>query len=134
MIQKVSLYFILPMCLIAFFLSLLGVNHISLGNDYYNFMQGVGNTFNSWKLEIPNIPKINTLDVSSYDSSGLILQVLIKIANFFVRLVNIISSILNVIIGLINIVIQLLQFILSVIYQCKDFINKFRSDLRIAYV
>lgn len=134
MIQKVSLYFILPMCIIAFFLSIIGVQQIEFGDTYYTFISSVSKTFDSWKLEIPDIPKIPLINTGDYDKSGLILAVLIKIANFFVKFVNIISTILNLVINILNIVIQLIQFILTIVYQCKDFINKFRSDLRFAYV
>jgi len=135
MIQKVSLYFILPMMIIAFFLSLLGVTHIGFGNDYYNFLSSATKRIGEWNFQIPDIPKINKINESSYDSSGLILQVLIKIANFFVSFVNIITRILNVLIVVINVIIQMLEFIISCIIEVRNFINKFRSGVRLfAYV
>lgn len=135
MIQKVSLYFILPMAVLAFFLAIAGVEQVQLGDSYYTFIGSVGKSFEAWKLEIPDIPNIPNIPSQNYDSSGLILQVLIKIANFFVGFLNIIIYILNLVINLLNIVIQLIQFILTLIYQCKDFIDRLRpSDVSIAYL
>lgn len=133
MIHRVVLFFILPMCFIAFFLALLGVQQIEFGDTYYNFLQSVNNSFNSWKFEIPNIPSIDKIDTSSYDSKGLILQVIIKIANFFVSFINIITKIINVLSSIINIFIAVIQFILTLIYQCKDFIEQFRTNLFACY-
>jgi len=130
MIQKVSLYFILPMCIIAFFLALVGVQHINFDDSYYSFIRNVSLSFDRWKIEIPDIPKINDIQASSYNSNGGILEVLIRIGNFFVKFINIISTILNVIINVVNIVIQLIQFVLTVIYQCKDFINR-QANVRV---
>ena len=119
----------MPMCLIAFFLSLYGVTHIQFGNDYYTFMGQVSSTYESWAFEIPDIPKIPEIDKGDYDKGGLILAVLIKIANFFVKFVNIITTIINIITSILNIVIQVIQFILSLIYECRGFLNKFRTSI-----
>lgn len=124
MIQRVALYFILPMCILAFFLSIAGVQHIQFGDSYYSFLRSVSVSFNSWKLEIPDIPSINKISIGDYDKSGLILSVLIKIANFFVSVVNSIILLINFVINILNIVVQIIQFVLTLIYRCKDFIKK----------
>ena len=135
MISKVSLYFLLPMLIIAFFLSMLGVQQVTFGSDYYAFLGSVNRSFQAWSLEIPDIPKINHIDLTNYDSSGVILKVLIKIANGFFSFINVITTILNVFIGVINVVVQVIQFILTCIYQCKDFINRIGNNgVRFAYV
>lgn len=130
MIQKVCLYFIFPMMIIAFFLALLGVNQIEFGDDYYKFLGSVNQAYERWSLEIPDIPEITKIDETYYNSSGVILKVLIKIANAFFTFVNVISRILNVFISIFNVVLQVIQFVLTLIYQCKDFINR-QADMRV---
>lgn len=134
MIQKISLYFLLPMMVIALFLASLGVHHIEFGDTYYSFIQSVGQSFNQWKLEIPDIPKIPTINRTQGDSDSNFLKALVTIANFFVVVVNAIISIVNILISIVNIVVQLIQFILTLIYQCKDFIHRVSGDIRISYV
>lgn len=133
MIQKVSLYFILPMCILAFFLALVGVERIQFGDDYYLFLKNVSASFENWRLEIPDIPKVPLIQKQDYSSSGKILQVLISIGNFFANFLNVLIGIINIITNILNIVIQLIQFIMTCIYQCKDFINRVGS-VRIAWL
>lgn len=133
MIQKVSLYFIVPMCILAFFLSVVGVQQVTLGESYYQFIGNVGVRFNAWKLTIPDIPNIPSVNFSDGDRDSNFLKAIASILNFFVLIVNGLISILNIFISIINIVIQVLQFILTIIYSCKDFIEQLRNQV-VAYV
>ena len=63
MIQRVFLFFILPMAIIAAFLALFGVHQIEFGETYYKFMGSVNQAYQSWSFEIPSIPKIDRLDL-----------------------------------------------------------------------
>lgn len=123
-IVKIVSYSLLGCLFIAFFLAILGVQRISTGDEYYYFLKTISSRYESWRIEIPNIPKIDNIAGGTYDSSGLILSVVIKIANFFVNFVNVISTILNVFIMVINIVIQLIQFICTFLFSMKDFIDR----------
>lgn len=133
MISKISMYFFLPMCILAFFLALGGVRQIQFGNDYYMFLRSVSVSYQNWRFEIPRIPKVPLIADRSLGGNGTILGVLIAIGNFFVSTFNGIIGSFNVIITILNVVITVIQFILTLIYQCKDFVGRL-SNIRIAYV
>lgn len=133
MISKISMYFFLPMCILAFFLALAGVRQIQFGNDYYIFLRSVSVSYQSWHFEIPRIPNVPLISRTSLNSNGLLLGVLIAIGNFFVAAFNGVIGTFNVLITILNVIITVIQFILTLIYQCKDFITRL-TNVRIAYV
>lgn len=129
MINRIIIFTFFPCMILALFLSMAGVQQVQFGDSYYSFLKSVSVSFESWKLTIPDIPRINQIATGDYDKSGIILVVLIKIANFFVGVVNTFIVIINVIINVLNVVIQLLQFIFTFIYRCKDFIDRLRPAM-----
>lgn len=134
MIQRVALYFVFPMMLIAFFLAIIGVQQIEFGETYYQFFGNVTSRFNNWKLTIPDIPKIPSVDYTQGDRDTGFLKAIANILNFFVVVINALISILNIFVSIINIAIQLVQFILTFVYSVKDFIDGFRSQAAFAFV
>lgn len=135
MIQKVSLYFVLPMCIISFFLAVVGVQHVQLGESYYSFIGNVASRFETWKLTIPDIPLIDNQNFTMGDTDSNFLKAIANILNFFVLVINGLIKIINLLISVINIVIQMIQFIFTLIYSCKDFIEQLRNQgVAISYV
>lgn len=124
MIKRISLALLLPLLLLAFFLSLMGVQQIQFGDSYYNFLRNLSFNFSKWEFEIPSIPKIKKFDdVSIGDSDG-ILQFLKLLANFFITLVNAFIVTINVLINLLNVLVKLIEFFISIIQTSKDFISE----------
>lgn len=124
MIKKISLALIIPLLLLAFFLSLMGVQQIEFGDSYYNFLSSLSHNFSNWTFEIPTIPKINKFtDVSIGDSPGL-LEFLKLFANFFITLVNAFIVLVNLLINVLNVIVKVIQFFISIIQTSKDFISE----------
>lgn len=121
MTNRIVVFILFPCLIIALTLSLAGVHQIEFGNTYYNFLRDVNRDFQNWSFKIPDIPKITEMTDSGFDSGGLILSVLIKIGNFFVRVINGLISIINVLITIINVIISLIQFVLTLVYRVIAF-------------
>lgn len=133
MITRIVCYLLFPMLVLSLFLSMAGVQQVSFGDSYYNFMRSVTGSFNSWKLNIPKIPNVPYVVSNDFDKAGGVLDVIIKIGNFFVFILNSLIALINLIITILNIVVQIIQFVLTIIYQCKDFITGLSNSI-IAYV
>lgn len=131
--MKIITFLLLPMLILSFFLAFAGIKHIEFGNSYYTFMQNVSNSYNSWSLTIPDIPKINKFTILDTDLSfwEQIFEMFKMVANFFIILINIIISVVNFLSGVVNVVVNVLQFIFTLIYQCKDFIGGLSSNVRL---
>lgn len=136
MITKIVGYFLLGFCFIAFFLAMFGVTHIVTGSSYYTYLGTVSRRFESWRIVIPNIPKVPSLNVgsASQDSANNILQVLKNILNFFKLFVNVYITFLNALISVINLlilvfnyIIAILQFICTYLFSIKDLIDSLNS-------
>ena len=122
MVNRIVGFTLLPCMILALFLALKGVQHVDFGNTYWLFLRDVTSSYNSWKLEIPDIPKVPKIAGGTFSEKGLILAVLISIANFFVDFVNALIAVINFGNTIINICIQIIQFCFTLIYRCKDFI------------
>lgn len=131
MITRIVSYLFLATLFFAFFLAIVGVTHISTGEEYYRFLGTVSERFESWKIEIPNIPKIPRIDDSSSANGTDIFAILKGFVNFFVTLANVIISIFNIAILVINIIIQIIQFVCTFLWSMKDFIARLK-DLNLA--
>lgn len=121
MTSRLIEFILFPCLIIALLLAMAGVQQVQFGDDYYNFLRAVSRDFENWSVSIPSIPKIPSINSAAYDDSGLILTVLIKIANAFFTLVNVMITGLNVLITVTNVIIQLIQFCLTIIYRLISF-------------
>lgn len=104
--------------IIALILALNGIEEVSFSDGYYKFLYSVSKDYDTWKLEIPQIPMIATLSTSKwYDF----------ILNAFINFVNGFFTFLNVVIMIFNYVIQLIQFLVTFIgalfYRLPEFIR-----------
>lgn len=124
MITRIVSYLMLGMLFLSFFLAILGVTHISTGDEYYSFMGSVSQRFENWKIEIPQIPSIPRLDERNAGDGDGIFAAFRAFVNFFVVLANAIVGILNILILIINTLIQLIQFITTFLFSMKDFIGR----------
>lgn len=121
MTSKLVLFILFPLLIISLLLALVGVQHIEFGDTYYNFLKDVNRSYQQWSFQIPNIPSIPQLADTSFDDSGLILGVLIKIGRAVIGFFNILIGIINVMVMVINVLIQLIQFFLTLIYRLIGF-------------
>lgn len=101
MIKKIILSLFLGCLFIAIPLSLAGIHRVSLSDGVISFLQNCSRELNDFKVEIPQIPKIPTINVGFLD-------VLINFINGFVILINFVIT-------LVNIIIQLLEFLFIII-------------------
>lgn len=113
--------------IIAFFLSIVGITHVSTGSEYYSFLKSVNSVYESWSVEIPNIPKVNSWNNSSADSGKNIFEAFRNFVNALIKFINLVITLVNFVIMLVNIVIGLVQIILSTIWCLKDFIIRLRE-------
>ena len=101
MIKKIICALFLVCLFIAIPISLAGVHRVTLSDGAIAFLQNCSRELNEFKIEIPSIPSIPTINVGFLD-------VLINFINGFVVLINFVITI-------VNIVIQLLQFIFIIV-------------------
>lgn len=131
MITRIVSYLFLGLLFFSFFLAIVGVTHISTGDEYYSFLGSVSQRFESWKIEIPNIPNVPRMNDGSAGDGDNIFKAFRMFVNFFVEVINAIIGILNIVILVVNIVIQLIQFICTFLFSMKDFIGRLK-DLNLA--
>lgn len=133
MARKIITFLLLPMLILAFFLAFAGVKKIEFGNSYYTFIKNVSDSYDSWSLTIPDIPKISKFELLDTDLSfwERLFEMFKMVANFFITLINIIISVVNFLAGVVNVIINVLQFIFTLLYQCKDFIGDLSSNVRV---
>lgn len=112
------------MLFFAFFLAIVGVSHISTGEDYYTFLGSVSSRFENWRIEIPQIPSIPRMEQRDSRSGDNIFAAFRAFVNFFVVVVNALISILNILILIINTLIQLIQFVTTFLFSMKDLISR----------
>lgn len=96
MVLKIISFFFLPFLMIALFLSSIGVQQVTLDNNFYGFIQQVNSRMSSWGDWgfIPTIPPIPTFATSGADW--------FLVLNVLINLVNGLSSIINAIITFAN--------------------------------
>lgn len=129
MTSRLIVFILFPCLIIALLLSFVGVQQIEFGDTYYNFMKSVSRAYSNWSFSIPNIPKIPQLNDSDFNTSGLILTVLIKIGKAIISFFNAIVSLINVLVLIVNVVIQLIQFCLTLIYCLLGFRDSFVTSV-----
>lgn len=112
MIKKITIVSIFLCLLIAIPLSLLGIKKVEIGPAFMSFMNTCNKDLNSFKIAIPNIPKIP----SPPNLNGFW-----AILNAFISFGNFIIGVFNVGITFLNIIIQLIEFLIIVIKNLTSF-------------
>lgn len=124
MITRIVSYTLLGLLFFSFFLAIVGVTHISTGEEYYSFLGSISSRFETWKIEIPQIPSIPKMEQRDSSSGDNIFAAFRAFVNFFVIVINALIAILNIIILVVNIIIQLIQFITTFLFSMKDLISR----------
>lgn len=107
MINKIC-FSLFTLCMfIAIPLALAGFERVELGQDFLMFMSKCSIELDSYKIAIPEIPMIGSLDTNG--------DFWLNIVNGLINFVNFISRILNVLTTILNVIIQVLEFIIIVV-------------------
>lgn len=123
MINRIIVSFFFAELLLAVGISLVwfagGVepHQIQLGTPFISFMNSCNRDLNSFKIAIPNIPSIPSLDAIREINNfwDVIVNLLVNIANAFFTFLNGVIKLLNFLIQIINVVIELLEFIFIIL-------------------
>lgn len=111
MIRKIILGLFLFCLFIAIPLAAIGIKHVEIGPAFIGFLKQTSRDLESWKLTIPNIPKIPDF-VYETPTNGFN-EVMIGIFQGMMTFFNIIISILNAIVGMLNMAIQFTQYVFT---------------------
>ena len=120
MINKILVSFFFTELLIALGIALywnsygIAYHQVSIGPSFLSFMNTCSYELNQFKLEIPSIPdipKIDSLQMEDTNWWNAVLNFFVAFANGFFTFLNGVVLILNFLIVVINTIIQLLQFV-----------------------
>lgn len=114
MLKKIALSGILLCLFIAIPLALLGIRRVEIGTPFVTFMRTVSQDLQQYKIAIPTIPNIPSVD--EFKGAWLILDVVIKFFNFIINICNFAITFMNVIIQF----IQMLFIIIKRLITLKD--------------
>lgn len=112
MVKKIIFSGIVLCLFIAIPLALMGYKQVELGTPFLALMRSVSRDLDSFKIEIPDIPKIPKF--SSQEASG-VLEVLFNILNAIINFFNVIIFLINTVADVVNIIIQLIQVIVLIV-------------------
>ena len=118
MIKKIALICTLVSLLIALPLAFMGIKYIKPGAPFLAFINGVVADLETWKFEIPDIPKIPYIDNPNFFEG---------ILNALYFIINVITRIGNFAIALSNVFIYVIQFIVALIKHIINLVKNFNN-------
>lgn len=101
MIKKIVFFFIFILLAISIPLALLGIERVSLSNEVLAFLKNCNRELQDFKVEIPTIPSIPTINVGFVDA--------------FINFINGFVVLINFVITFVNILIQVLQYLFVIV-------------------
>lgn len=117
MISKIVGASLLFFAMIALMLALAGIREVELSEPFMAFLNQTSIELESYKIAIPDIPRIPTMEFLYFGGNffEVVGQIFINFIQLWVRFINGIITILNLVILVLNTIIQLLEFIFLII-------------------